>query len=320
MTSDSWPRVAVVGAGAVGGYFGGMLARAGAHVMLIGRPSHVEVWTREGLFLESVDFQERIPISASSEMAAARDADLVLFSVKSLNTEEAAGELARHLHREPLIISLQNGVDNVERIRKVAGLDPIAAVVYVASSMPAAGHVKHRGRRGDLLIGDLPGRSRPVRPDDLGRVAAWFERARVPCRVSQNIEGDLWTKLILNAGLNPISAIAHATYGETVAIPEARELVRQLVTECLNVARAGGIQLPATDYVETVWRFAERVGQVYASTAQDLERGKRTEIDSLNGFIVRRGAELQVPTPANQAVFALVKLREWQAASTRVLS
>jgi len=319
MTTEWWPRIAVVGAGAVGGYFGGMLARAGAHVTLIGRPSHVEVWTREGLFLESIDFQERIPISASTELVAARDADLVLFSVKSLNTEETAEELARHLHREPLIVSLQNGVDNVERIRKIAGLDPIAAVVYVASSMPAAGHVKHGGRRGDLLIGDLPGRSRPARPDDLGRVAAWFERAHVPCRVSQNIEGDLWTKLILNAGLNPISAIAHATYGETVAIPEARELVRQLVTECLDVARDGGIQLPATDYVEMVSRFAERVGQVYASTAQDLERGKRTEIDSLNGFIVRRGTELGVPTPANQAVFALVKLRELQAASTRVL-
>jgi 2-dehydropantoate 2-reductase len=309
MGVSSWPRVAVVGAGAVGSYFGGMLARAGATVTLIGRPAHVNVWIRDGLFLDSTNFQACIPVSASTEMAAAGDAELVLFSVKSPNTEETARQLARYLRADPLIISLQNGVDNVERMRAAAVLDPISAVVYVASSMPAPGRVKHSGR-GDLLIGDLPGRSSPIRPDALRRVCEWFEQAGVPCRVSQDIEVDLWTKLITNAGLNPISAIAHATYGEAVAIPEARELVSQLVTECVSVARAGGVPLPPSDYVEMVWRFAEKVGQVYASTAQDLERGKRTEIDALNGFVVRRGAELGVPTPVNQALVALIKLRE----------
>jgi pyrroline-5-carboxylate reductase len=120
MASASWPRVAVVGAGAVGGYFGGMLARAGAHVTLIGRPVHVDVWTRDGLVLDSVDFQERIPVAASTEVSAARDADLVLFSVKSPDTEQTAQHLARHVRSEALIVSLQNGVDNVERMRAAA--------------------------------------------------------------------------------------------------------------------------------------------------------------------------------------------------------
>ena len=304
--------MAVVGAGAVGGYFGGMLARAGADVTLIGRPAHVNVWARDGLLLERADSQDRIPVSASTDMAAARDAELVLFSVKSTNTEDTARDLARHLRDDTLIVSLQNGVDNVERMRRVAALDPIAAVVYVASSMPAAGRIKHGGR-GDLLIGDVPGRPAPARPDDLGRVSAWFEKAGVPCPVSQNIEGDLWTKLILNAALNPISAVVHATYGEAVAVPHVRELIRQLVTECVAVARASGVVLPAADYVQMVWRFAETASQVYSSTAQDLERGRRTEIDALNGFVVRRGAEVGVATPANQALFAMVKLREAHA-------
>src|SRR5918999_5407230 len=217
----SWPRVAVVGAGAVGGYFGGMLARAGAHVTMIGRPTHVDVWNREGLFLESVNFQERIAVAASTEIAASRDADLVLFSVKSLDTEDTARELARHLRRDALVISLQNGVDNVDLMRAAEGLDPIAAVVYVAASMPAPGRVKHAGR-GDLLIGDLPGRLLPPRDAALSRVSAWFEAAAVPCRASSNIEADLWTKLILNAALNPMSAVVHATYGDVVAIPESR--------------------------------------------------------------------------------------------------
>src|SRR5262249_25369743 len=113
MGAASWPRVAVVGAGAVGGYFGGVLARAGAPVMLIGRRSHVDVWAREGLFLDSAEFQGRIAVAASTDAAAAGDAELVLFSVKSPDTERTARELAGHLRGDPLIVSLQNGVDNV---------------------------------------------------------------------------------------------------------------------------------------------------------------------------------------------------------------
>jgi 2-dehydropantoate 2-reductase len=311
MASTSWPRVAVVGAGAVGGYFGGMLARAGTHVTLIGRPAHVDTWKREGLFLDSVIFQERIPVQASTDIAASGDADVVLFSVKSPDTEDTARQLARYVRSDALVVRLQNGVDNVERIRAAAALDPIAAVVYVASSMPAPGRVKHSGR-GDLLIGDLPGRSSPPREDAMARLSSWFKAAGVPCQVSPHIEADLWTKLITNAALNAISAVVHVPYGDIAALPEARALVRELVNECVTVARAAGIPLPPVDFVEMVLRFAETAGHVYSSTAQDLERGKRTEIDALNGFVVRRGSELAVPTPVNQSLVALVKLREAQ--------
>ena len=310
MPSGSWPRVAVVGAGAVGGYFGGMLARAGARVVLIGRPGHVEVWRREGLVLDSVTFLETIPVDASTGLDAAADADLVLFSVKSTDTEDVARPLARHLRPDALVVSLQNGVDNVARMR-AAALDPVAAVVYVASSMPAPGRVKHAAR-GDLLIGDMPGRPGPRRDAELARVSAWFEAAGVPCPVAADVEADLWTKLIFNAALNAISAVAHATYGEAAAIPDSREVIRLLVDECVAVARASRVALPEVDYVRMVWTFAEAVGAVYASTSQDLERGKRTEIDALNGFVVRRGTELGVPTPVNQTLLALVKLRERQ--------
>jgi 2-dehydropantoate 2-reductase len=269
------------------------------------------VWNRDGLFVDSVNFQERIRVEASTDIAASADADLLLFSVKSLDTEETARELARHVRADALIVSLQNGVDNVERIRSAAALDPIAAVVYVASSMPAPGCIKHGGR-GDLLIGDLPGRADPPREAAIASVSALFEASGVPCRVSPDIQADLWTKLMTNAGLNPVSAVVLATYGDVVAIPESRETIRQLVNECVMVARASGVSLPPADFAENVLRFAERAGQVFASTAQDLERGKRTEIDALNGFVVRRGAELGVPTPVNQALLALVKLREAQ--------
>ena len=311
MSSTSWPRVAVVGAGAVGGYFGGMLARAGAHVTLIGRPGHVDVWKREGLFVDSVHFQERIAVEASTDIAASRDAGLVLFCVKSPDTEETARQLARHVGSDALVISFQNGVDNVERMRAAAALDPIAAVVYVASSMTAPGRVKHAGR-GDLVVGDFPGRSGPSRDAAIARVSNWFETAGVPCRVSLHIDADLWTKLIVNASLNAISAVVQVPYGEIVAIPESRETVRRLVNECVAVARADGVPLPDVDFVEMVLRFAQENGHVYSSTARDLARGARTEIDALNGFVVRRGASLGVPTPVNQSLVALVRLREAQ--------
>src|SRR5262245_30297091 len=309
MSSLAWPRVAVVGAGAVGSYFGGMLALAGADVTLIGRPVHVEVWNRDGLFVDSINFQERIRVAASTDVAAAADADLVLFSVKSLDTVETARQLAHYIRSDASIVSLQNGVDNVEHIRTAAALDPIATVVYVASSMPAPGRIKHSGR-GDLLIGDLPGRAGPPREAAIARVAALFEAAGVPCRVSPDIQADLWTKLITNVGLNGISAVVHSTYGDVVAIPESRETIRALVNECVAVARACGVSLPENDFAAMVLQFAERVGPVFSSTAQDLERGKPTELDGLNGFVVRRGAELGVPTPVNQSIVAFVKLLE----------
>jgi 2-dehydropantoate 2-reductase len=311
MDLAAWPQVAVVGAGAVGGYFGGMLARAGARVTLIGRAVHVDAWERDGLVLDSINFHETIRVAASTEVSAARDADLVLFSVKSMDTERTAQQLASHVRADVLVVDLQNGVDNVGRMRAAAALDPIAAVVYVASSMPGPGRVVHRGR-GDLLIGDLPGRSSPPRAAALERVGGWFESAGVPCRVSATIEADLWIKLITNVGLNAISAVARCPYGDIVRSPEPRETVRQLVQECVAVARADGVLLPEQDYVQMVWRFAENFPGVYSSTAQDLERGKSTEIDALNGFVVRRGIEIGVPTPVNQTLVSLVRLREAQ--------
>ncbi|MGH9893301.1 MAG: ketopantoate reductase family protein, partial [bacterium] len=269
------------------------------------------VWNRDGLFVDSVNFRESIPVEASTEVAACEGANLVLFSVKSPDTEETARDLARHVRGDALVISLQNGVDNVERIRAAAALDPIAAVVYVASSMPGPGRIKHDGR-GDLIVGDSPRRSGWPREAAVARVSNWFEAAGVPCRVSPNIDADLWTKLITNAALNAISAVVRAPYGDIVATTESRETVRQLVNECVAVARAAGVSLPEVDFVEMVLRFAEKVGQVFSSTAQDLDRGKRTEVDALNGFVVRRGAELGVPTPVNQSLLALVKLREAQ--------
>jgi 2-dehydropantoate 2-reductase len=305
MSADAWPKIAVVGAGAVGGYFGGMLARAGAPVVFIGRPAFVDAVKRDGLLLDTVQFKEKVKVEASTELAAARDAEIVLFCVKTTDTAATARELAPLLANNALVVSMQNGVDNAEQIHAASGLHALAAAVYVAASVPSPGVVKHVGR-GDLVVG----------PKSMAteRVAAVFERAGVPCKISDHLATELWTKLVWNCGLNAISALGKATYGDIIANEDARQLVEGAVFEVIFAAKAAGVHLPLFEDPQAAMREAYKIARSMAatrsSTAQDMMRGKKTEIDSLNGLIVRKGRELGVPTPINHALFTLVKLTE----------
>jgi 2-dehydropantoate 2-reductase len=288
-----------------------MLARVGAPVTLIGRPPHVEAVRRDGLLLETLHFRERVPVAASTVAAAVRGADVVLVCVKSPDTEAAGAALAPHLTGGEAVVSLQNGVDNVERLRPILGPDVIAAAVYVGAEMAAPGHVRHTAR-GDLILGDLPGREPggEARRRRLESVASAFARAGIPCRVSDNVEADLWTKLVINCAYNAISALSRARYGRMAADSRVRAVMRQVVEEVATVARAAGVRLPDADLVEVTLKLADSMPGTLSSTAQDVLRGKPTEIDALNGFVARRGAERGVEAPVNQALHALVKLLE----------
>jgi len=302
---DSWPKIAVVGAGAVGGYFGGLLARAGAPVVMIGRPAFVEVVKKSGLFLDTLQFQESVRIEASHELSAVRGAEIVLFCVKTTDNTTTARALAPLLATGALVLSLQNGVDNVEQIRDAAAIDALPAVVYVAASVPEPGRVKHVGR-GDLVVGPENGRTK--------RIAAVFSRAQVPCRISENIEGELWTKLVWNCALNAVSALGRAKYGQIASSADAWKVVETAVHEVLAVARAAGIHPPGLEDPKVALagalKIATQMADALSSTGQDMNRGKRTEIDSLNGYVSRHGEALGVPTPVNHALYALVKLAE----------
>jgi 2-dehydropantoate 2-reductase len=301
----AWPKIAVVGAGAVGGYFGGMLARAGAPVVMIGRPQFVEAVNKNGLLLDTLNSKESVRVQAATELEAARGAEIVLFCVKTTDTAATARTLAPLLAPQAIIVSMQNGVDNADQIRAAANIEALGAVVYVAASVPQPGTVKHVGR-GDLVIGP--------RKATTERIAALFEPAKVPCRISENIEGELWTKLTWNCALNAISALGRAKYGQIAASEDARKVVADLVYEVLAVARAANIHPPGLEDPQAALAGANKVAQqmseALSSTAQDMQRNKRTEIDSLNGYISRRGAALGVPTPVNHALYTLVKLAE----------
>lgn len=308
-SASTHKNIAVVGAGGVGGYFGGMLARAGTDVTLIGRPYFVEAVNRDGLFIDSINFQETVRVKATTEIAAARDADLILFCVKTLDTESAAKQLAPYVSTGCVVLSLQNGVENVDQIRAAAGIAAIPAVVYVGAFMTAPGRLKH-GARGDLVVG-LPRNERSKFPaDTIEKIAATFAKASVPCKISDDIERDLWSKLALNCAGNAITAIAQVTYGAAARNPMSRELMIQTLKEVVAVARAAGIGLDEEQMVANGLKFVESVGVVTSSTANDIARKKKTEIDALNGCIARLGKEKGIATPANFALTALVKLIE----------
>ena len=299
-------RVAVVGAGAVGCYYGAMLARAGHAVVLVGRPQHVEAVRRQGLRLQTRDLDTQIALEASTDMAAAADADLVLFSVKSTDTEPAGAQLQPHLRPGALVLTLQNGVDNADRLRGVVRAEVAASVVYVATEMAGPGHVRHHGR-GELVIEPCSGATALVQA---------FGAAGIPVEVSDNVRGALWVKLILNCAYNALSAIAQLPYGQLVQGHGIAEVMRDVVAECRAVAVAEGVRLPG-DVDLAVRRIAETMPGQYSSTAQDLARARPSEIDHLNGLVVRRGAAHGVPTPVNRTLHALVKLIEQKAVTAR---
>jgi 2-dehydropantoate 2-reductase len=292
-------NIAVMGAGAVGCYYGGMLGRAGNDVTLIGREAHVEAIRKGGLRLETRDFDTHVPVQASTRADAVRGARLVLFSVKSSDTESAGREIAPHLDAGALVLTLQNGVDNAERLQAVLRQRVAPAVVYVATGMAGPGHVKHHGR-GELVVA----------PDIASEeLVALFRAAGVTLQSSPNVAGALWMKLIVNCAYNALSAITQLPYGRLVQGEGIEAVMREATDECLAVARAAGVEMPG-DAHEAVRQIARTMPTQHSSTAQDLARGKRTEIDHLNGFVVRKAEALGIPAPVNRTLHALVKLME----------
>jgi 2-dehydropantoate 2-reductase len=262
---------------------------------------------RAGLFIDGIRVKERIPLDTAPGIEqGVHDAAVVFFCVKTVSTESAARELLPHLRPDAVILSFQNGVDNVDRIQQATGRYAIPVAVYVAAEMTAPGVVTHTGR-GDLVIGHRAGFPRDF---DLAPLAALFAHAEIPCRVSDSIETELWTKMTMNCAYNAISALGRARYGRMVEFPAVRSLMERAVAETVAVARAEGVELSLPEILDPVFQLAGKMSAATSSTAQDLARGRLTEIDSLNGYVVRRGAALGIATPVSEVLVTLVKLLE----------
>lgn len=300
-------KIAVIGAGAVGCYFGARLVQAGADVLFLARSAQAELLQRDGLTIESGGTRETLALRVTAGLADVESAELVLLCVKSYHTEDAARQVAPHLPPETVVLCMQNGVNNADLFREASEHPALPAVVYVGAQMDAPTHLNHKGG-GHVILGTPRGYSQPGAPS-VETIAAELDRA-FPCKISDFIELDLWQKLIINCAYNAVSAITQKQYGVMIRDGEIIALMEQIVRECIEVAAAEGIDF---DF-ERLKAAALDVGRLMAgqrsSTAQDLERGKRTEIEALNGYITQLAHDTGLQTAANQAVYALVKLME----------
>jgi 2-dehydropantoate 2-reductase len=307
---ESQSRVAVMGAGAVGCYYGGMLALAGVPVTLVGRAEHVDAIARSGLAIVRDDRRDVVRVAATTHVAGVADADVILVCVKSPDTVAAATAIKPHLRSDAAIVSLQNGVSNADALLGVVDQVVLAAAVWVGAYMEGPGVVRHTGR-GDLILGVTRGGAQ--RRDARSRahaLAKTFESAGVGCPIADDVEQVLWRKLAINCAFNAVSALGRSRYGRMARDPATREVMAAAVRETVAVARASGIALDHDDMLAAVWRTAEALPTQYSSTAQDILRGRPTEIDMLNGYVAQRGDELGLATPVNRTLHALVRLRE----------
>lgn len=272
-------NITVIGAGAVGGYYAARLALAGHAVSVLLRDAAAAaVIARDGLLLEEGGKRQRVALRASTSPTLLDGAELVLVCVKSGDTEALATRLHGHLRDATTVLSFQNGVDNAEWLSAALGRPVIAAILYVAAQRVAVDHVRHHGG-GGLRLGHAPASA---------RIAQVFGDAGIEAQVSSDIVADLWDKLLINCAFNATSAITQRTYGEMVRDPEMVGLMRQVILEGLAVARGAGVR-PTLDPDEAIRRIATTMAAQRSSTAMDLAAGRRTEVDYLNGHVVRRG-------------------------------
>lgn len=294
-----------MGAGAVGCFFGARLRQTGHDVVLIGRAAMVEAVRSGGLRLQSAGQDGSIDIEATTDPAAVAGADAVLFCVKSGDTEAAGAAIAPFLASGCTVVSLQNGVDNAPRLSAVLGRQAVPAAVYVALAMAGPGHVIHHGR-GELIIGPSAGSQ---------RIAAAFSAAGVPVDVTPAVIAALWAKLTINCAYNALSALTQLPYGTLIRQPGIESSMRGIVEECRQVAAAVGVVLPAQ-----IWDEARAISRTMAgqrsSTAQDLARGRRSEIDFINGHVARLADEHGIAAPLNRLLHGLVRIAD-DAPATR---
>lgn len=313
--------VLVAGAGALGSVVGGLLARRGREVTLLGRSEHLDAIDRDGLSIEGLygDHHVRGVTCVTDAGALQGRFATILLAVKSWDTAALCAAVAARLADDGILICLQNGLGNVEAAGDVVGARRVlGARVIFGAEVAAPARVRVTVHAAPVLIGS-PDPSDEARQAAAVRWAAALADAGIPAEPTRTLLADLWAKVFYNGALNPLGALLGVPYGWLPDDPDARALMDDVIREAFAVARACGVVLPwagADDYRELFY------GQLVPSTArhrssmlQDLERGRPTEIDAINGWVARRGAALGIPTPTNALLTRLIHARVRRAAT-----
>jgi 2-dehydropantoate 2-reductase len=304
-------KIAVVGSGALGSFFGATFASLGQDVTLIDiDPKKVAAIRKSGLTVTTKDAEKTVPIQITASTEEVGPVDLVFFSVKSYATLDAAKSLPPLMGEGTLVMSIQNGIGNVEKIASVVGTERVIGGITAHSfQMLRPDHVRYVGGAGHLHIGKIDSTNIPR----VHEIAEILERGGIEVEVNENIQDFIWYKLLVNTPINAIAAITRLKNGELAENEEVCRLMRVVADEALAVARAEEVQILMQGHpVDTCLAALKAASENKASMLQDVEAERRTEIDAINGAIVERGEKLGCPTPANRTLVGLVKVIESQ--------
>lgn len=304
-------KIGIMGAGAIGSVIGGMLARQGHYVTLVGRKPHIDEIRKRGLHISGIwgDFTIRDLNTVTSPPHEVQD--IVILTVKSFDTGAAALEAMPMVGTDTVVVSIQNGLGNIETLTKIFGNEKIiSGMAIFGAILNEPGNVNVTVIASETLVGELDG-SITSRVEDIVKM---LDSAGIPTKASDNIKRDIWHKVLYNIALNPLSAIFGVSYGEIADNSHTRWLAEQMITEAVQVAKFSGQHLDidtADDYLDILWnKKLPPTREHKSSMLQDILRGKKTEIDYINGAIIRLGAEHGIDTPYNSAVVRMVKAKE----------
>lgn len=304
-------KVVIVGAGAMGSIYGGFLAEAGNEVYFLDVfKEHVDNINRDGLWIEGSSGNRYIKgIKATSDPEEVGVVDLAIVFVKSTITDIAINQNKSVIGPETTVLTLQNGLGNIEKLKTVVKESQIiAGTTSHGANLLGPGRVKHAGH-GATVIGELDGSV----TERIKKIADVFQNAKLdPVSVSNNVMGLIWDKLLVNVGINPVTAITNLKNGEILDYPEILKLSVDAVEEAMKVADALGIRLETPDAVEHFKDVSKVTGENTSSMLSDVLNKRKTEIDNINGAIVREGARLGIETPMNALLTRLVGIKEMQ--------
>ncbi len=298
-------KIGIMGTGGVGGYFGGLLARAGMDVHFVARGKHLQSIQEEGLQVVSNQGSFRVMIHATPDPFEIGTADLLLFCVKSFDTEDSARLITPMVEDGTTILTLQNGIDNVDKLSEVFGPERVmGGTTYIESTIASPGIVAHSGKPGRIVYGELSGEKTPRAE----RILKAFQTAGIDAELSTNIQEILWLKFLFICGVHGVSTLTRSPLGLVLSCPETRELLTGVMQEVIDLATKRGVPLNKHALADAI-ALAESYNKKFkCSMLKDLEWRRPLEIEALNGMVVKLGKESGLDTPLNEAIYACLKL------------
>ncbi len=295
-------KILIMGTGGVGGYYGGLLAQQGNEVTFISRGAHLYAIRHEGLKVKSVHGDFTIfPANATEDPAKVEPVDLILFCVKTYNTDEAAEAIRPAVGPQTVVLSLQNGIDASEQIGKVVGAEHvIGGATWLSSAVEAPGVINQISQFRRVVFGELHG----GRSERIQSIYEVLNQTGITVEISEDIQKVLWTKLVFIAAVSSVGSLTRLPMGNYRAIPETRSLLSNIMQEVESLARAQGVNLDE-DVVQKWLEFIDNSApHIKPSMELDVEAGHRTELESMIGVVGRKGRELGVSTPVADFVYA----------------